>query len=140
MSSDMCSTTPEIKDMLDTLFFRVVHLAQKLPLELFPRDTEQSMNTHLTTLLLALNARGVVPDIEKDQLTVQHEVKTVRDTIRDVLTLVASQEDERSLLSPVRRDELIQVIQEQSEVFPLVERGSIRREQIALWVARQLEE
>ena len=125
-------------ETLSTLLSEAAHLVTQLPLELFPDAIEQRLAGQLTSLLLALNERGVALAVEKDSITIQSEVRAIRDTINDVITLIKEQGDQERLLAPSRRDELIRVVVEQSEVFPLLDRGSIHRTQIALWVERQL--
>jgi hypothetical protein len=138
MSTDKHEPTLEMIETPSTLLAEAAHLITQLPIELFPDVIEQRLAERLTPLLLALNERGVALTVEKDSITIQNEVRAVRDTINDVITLIKEQGDQEKLLAPNRRDELIRVVMEQSEVFPLVNRGSIHRTQIALWVARQL--
>lgn len=138
MSTDKHEPPLEMIETLSALLSEAAHLVTQLPLELFPDAIEQRLAGQLTSLLLALNERGVALAMEKDSITIQSEVKAIRDTINDVITLLKEQGDQEKLLAPNRRDELIRVVLEQSEVFPLVNRGSIHRSQIELWVARQL--
>src|SRR5450755_140325 len=138
MSTDKHEPPLEMIETLSTLLSEAAHLVTQLPMELFPDAIEQRLSEQLTSLLMALNERGVALSVEKDSITIQNEVRAVRDTINDVITLIEEQGDQERLLAPNRRDELIRVVLEQSEVFPLVDRGSIHRTQIALWVARQL--
>jgi len=138
MSNNKRQKVLEMMEALSNLLSEAAQTVRQLPIELFPGDIEQSLTTHLTSLLRELNKRGVAPDVEKDKITVQGEVRAVHDTISDVLTLVVDQGDQKGLLDPARRDELVKVILEQSEIVLLVNRGSIRKSQIELWVARQL--
>src|SRR6266496_5321872 len=138
MSNNKRQKVLEMMEALSNLLSEAAQTVRQLPIELFPGDIEQSLTTHLTSLLQELNKRGVAPDVEKDKMTVQGEVRAVHDTISDVLTLVVDQGDQKGLLDPARRDELVKVILEQSEIVLLVNRGSIRKSQIELWVARQL--
>ncbi len=138
MSNNKRQKVLEMMEALSNLLSEAAQTVRQLPIELFPGDIEQSLTTHLTSLLRELNKRGVAPDVEKDKITVQGEVRAVHDTISDVLTLVVDQGDQKGLLDPARRDELVRVILEQSEIVLLVNRGSIRKSQIELWVARQL--
>jgi hypothetical protein len=138
MSTDEHQTPVEMMERLRILLAEAAHLARQLPAALLPGAIEYSLIAPLTTLLLALNERGVAPNVQKDRIAVQSEVKAVRDTISDVLDMIIDQGDQRGLLDPARRAELIEVIKEQSEVYPLVSRGSISQAQIEMWVARKL--
>ena len=138
MSTQKHQTPLEMMEMLRTLLAEAAHLARQIPTVLFPDESEQSLVAPLTTLLLTLNERGVAPGVEKDQIAVQSEVKVARDTVSDVLDLILDQEDQRALLDPAQRAELIKVIIEQSEVYPLVSRGCISQDQIEWWVVRKL--
>src|SRR6266498_201128 len=110
MSNNKDQTALEMMEALSNLLSEAAQKARQLPIELFPGDIEQSLATHLTSLLQELNERGVAPDVEKDKIIVQGEVRAVHDTISDVLTLIVDQGDQQGLLDPARRDELVRVI------------------------------
>ncbi|HEV2662976.1 MAG TPA: hypothetical protein VGU68_20375, partial [Ktedonobacteraceae bacterium] len=120
MSTDKHEPPLEMIETLSTLLSEAAHLVTQLPMELFPDAMEQRLAEQLTSLLLALNEHGVALSVEKDSITIQSEVRAVRDTINDVITLIEEQGDQERLLAPNRRDALIRVVLEQSEVFPLV--------------------
>ncbi len=94
-STDKHQTTLEMMETLRTLLSEAAHLAGQLPTELFPDDIEQSLVAHLTSLLLTLNEHGVAPDVEKDRITVQGDIKVVQDTISDVLALIVDQGNQK---------------------------------------------
>jgi hypothetical protein len=138
MSIDKHQTPLEMMETLRTLLDEAAHLAGQLPTALVPGTLEQGLVAPLTTLLLALNERGVAPDVQKDSISVQDEVKVVRDTINDVITMIEEQGNQEGLLDANRRADLLKVIIEQSEVYPLVNRGSISRAQVEMWVEQKL--
>jgi hypothetical protein len=138
MSIDKHQTPPEQMEMLRNLLAEASHLAEQLPTALSPGAPEQRLVAPLTTLLLALNERGIAPNVQKDRFIVQSDVQAVQDAISDVLTVIKEQGDEGRLLAPDRRADLVNVIIEQSEVHALVNKGSISRTQIEMWVEQKL--